>query len=136
MPIVCAETVFERELWSHKFIGFNTTLTGTGSYTIWDPTSDTKFRLKGYDIKVAVDTTLTPSGSVALGLWDNSNSTPVANIVILREGASKGERYADRADLREGYLSASANNNLIVQGHATLGSGVIRISGCVWGEEI
>ena len=136
MPISTADPVFERELFSDKFVSFNTTLTGTGAYTVWDPTTGTKFRLKGYDVKVAVDTTLTGTGSVVLGFWDNANSAPVATVATLREGASKGERYSDRADLREGFVSSAANNNLILQGHATLGAGVVRVSGIVWGEEI
>ena len=136
MPISTPETVFERELFSEKFVPFNATITGTNSHTIWDPTTGTKFRLKGYDIKVAVDTSLDATGSVTLGLWDNSNSALVAAVAILREGAAKGERYSDRADLREGVVSSTANNNLILQGHSTLGAGVIRVAGVVWGEEV
>ena len=72
-----------------------------------------------------------------LGFWDNSTAAPVCDAQMVF-GATEpiGTWLAARVDLREGTISATANNVLKLGFSGTISTGVLSVSGVVWGEEL
>jgi len=124
-----------------KNVAVSFTTTGLG--TIWTPTSGKKFRLMGWHLIVGVDIILnaTSTKGLTVQLVDNAVATawgpalghvgPVGAITTNIE--SKG-------DLKEGWLSATADNVLKVTAHhkgttESIDTGYLMVAGTVWGRE-
>jgi hypothetical protein len=124
---------------------FNTTLTGdissTGSMlTLWDPSEGRRYRLRGGVISAMFTTKGTGTGVDHLMLLDDGATLSEDCLVDL--GAFSRDAPAGYVicehfvfDFHEGSLGSARNAVVRVGANATIGSGVIRVAGQVWGEE-
>jgi hypothetical protein len=154
------DTYYQARRNSDTFKAVKTSFTTTGLATIWTPASGKKFVLKGGNLLATVSTVLaTATPGAQIVLCDNAMATaviqPIGVVSLAAQsiGSPLNVFYpvatAGSAPVAsgfqpvsflipEGYQSATANNVLKCGTHdgSTIGSGVIQITGVVWGTEV
>ena len=120
-----------------------TSFTGTTFATLWAPATGKKFKLKGVSLQLGISTTLAGSPSDLVALFDNANNNstavtacPLVNLSLAGTNAAGTSFGTIQFFLREGYTSAAINNTLRIGSYGTIGAGVIRVVGVVFGDEV
>ncbi len=126
---------------SSYYAGFNETFTGTGTIVVWTPSLGARYKVKGISIICGVDETLAAAKPVVFYLADGTSENVVAPITIAPATAAAGSVYPTTGapiyiDLREGCIGTLANTTLVIRANRTIGAGVARFCGTVFGEEI
>lgn len=97
-----------------------------------------RWKLRGGMLAAVVTQDCLGSGTDVLFLSDNA-ATCVVPLGIFDRGAPNGSEITDgvfKFDLGEGMLSQADGNKLLVSANGDIGSGKIRVTGVVWGEEV
>ena len=128
------------------FAPVNLSITGdissTGSMgTLWAPSAGTKFRLRGGELSATFTTRGTGSGIDRLLVMSGGASAATDTLWSLGpfdRASPAGYVVADRVaiSLAEGVRGKSVDEVLRIGASATIGSGVIQVSGIVWGTEV
>jgi hypothetical protein len=117
----------------------NGTITGTTPLTIWTPEAGNRIRLFGVFLTAQITTVLagaTPFDTISV--CDATSATPlwdIGKIVTATDAVGLNYGSAPMASLPYGYPLAAIGNLLVVTTAATIGTGVIRIRGFVYGSE-
>lgn len=124
----------------------NTTITGdissTGNMlTLWDPTEGHRAILRGGRLTAMFTTKGTGSGVDMLMLLDVGSSLStqcLGTLGVFARDAPAGQVICVDApfDLLEGQPGSARDSIIRIGANATIGSGVIRITGVVWGAEV
>lgn len=109
-------------------------ITAAGSTAVWTPAAGKRFRLMGYQLEVAGNSSIAAAGLDAVNLLDGA-------AVVLRHnpwvpaaaGTVLGAVVLNDSDLGQGYLSAAANNVLSVNIATAFATGGVTVN--VWGTE-
>lgn len=128
------------------FLQVNLTITGNISSTgsmgvLWTPQTSRRFRLRGGELSATFTTAGTGSGIDHLCLF-NDGATLASDVVwslgAFDRASPAGYVICDRTQiyLAEGARGKSLDTVLRVGSNATIGSGVIRVSGVLWGTEM
>ena len=129
---------------SSIFVRFDTasTVTGTNANKVWDVGSGQRFILKGGALAAFVITEL-PTNIVpgVLAFWDASVGAgncvyPIASYGPDERANTSLTENVLRFDLGAGQASKDVSQYLYVGVSDSIGSGVIRVVGTLWGEEI
>ena len=102
------------------------------------PGSQYRWKLRGGILAAVVTEDCTGTGTDILFLSD-AGETCIVPVGILDLAAPAGSEITDgiyRFDLGVGMLSRKPGNALLASANDTIGNGVIRITGVVWGEEV
>jgi nitrogen fixation protein FixH len=115
----------------------NTTTTGTTAAGIWQPTTGTRYVLMGWSLVLTVDTVLAAAAAVNLVFVDNALATQggpgLAGFAATAAAGTSVMAFGWVAG--PGFPSGAINRTLKVEATADLSTGVIRVSGAVWGRE-
>ena len=136
-PLVINSVVPREDATVYRAI--NGTITGTTALTVWDPPVGTTFVLKGYLVDAIVDTAVAATaGPVACYFADSADTNRVvAPIGTFLDNAAEGVALSrDVPEMSSGRRGSSATANLVITTNATIGAGVIRFAGVVWGDEV
>jgi hypothetical protein len=127
---------------SNTYVGFNGTLTGDISnpanmLSVWTP-KETKFVLRGGYVLVVCETAAAGAvGYGTLAFFDNILAQPVLPICPYIANNTPVGWVSDivpwHFDLGKGFKSIGKNNVLKIGGTVTIGAGVFRCTGLVWG---
>jgi hypothetical protein len=124
---------------------FAATFTTTGNVAAWTPTTGKKFVLKGFAINAVVTTALAGTGT-SLHLVDGTAvGTNGVNIVwplaafsatqaagsVLRQPTVSIQPYKPG-----GFVGSTVSQALRIVANADISTGVIAVSGVVWGDEV
>jgi hypothetical protein len=107
-----------------------------GNTAIWTPTTGKKFRLMGYLIGIAGNSSFASAGNSNISLTDGAGGTTIATEtfwVPSAAGTVLGGFYLPAVNIENGYLSSAANNVLYVHLDTTFANGQVRVN--VWGTE-
>jgi hypothetical protein len=117
-----------------------TTITGTTPATLWTPTTGRRLTIKGCALRASVATTLvgaTPGGEILI--CDATNATPIFSLgVITTATDAAGKDFGfTHFECAGGYPLSAVNNALVLAlaGAGTLGAGVVRLTGFIWGDD-
>jgi len=110
------------------------TITGTSLLSVWTPNPGQRFRLKGFDVTVIVDTDIAGTDPVVFGFWDDSVSDPIAPVTGFQANDPEGMLFNVSKTLGEGVPSGAADRVLKLGCNATIGAGVLHVFGIVWGD--
>ena len=117
----------------------STSITTTGTATVWTPASGKRFRLKYISIVSAISTTLAGTG-VQLNFYDNAvgGSALIWPIAVFAANQAAFASLTTGSPIllpTPGILSAAANNALIIGCDATISTGKIQLAVVVGGTE-
>lgn len=117
----------------------NATFTGTGTAAIWTPASGRRVVFQGCALRASPTTALagaTPGHAICIG---ESLASPIVSLGAIRVAAdAAGVDYGlTFLDLDFGWTFAAVDTPLLLGTYtsSTIGAGVIRVVGLVWGDE-
>ena len=124
---------------------FSGTFTTTGNVVAWTPATGKKFVLKGFAIQAVVTTTLAGTGT-AIYLNDGT-AIGTSGVNIVWPLAAFAANQAANSVLRQpttsivpykpgGFVGSTAGQALRIVADASITTGVIAVSGVVWGDEV
>lgn len=127
-----------RQYYADTFKSVNTSFTTTGLATAWTPASGLKFVLMGWSLAINVKTVLAAGDEVQLCFVDNALATAVGPALAgFAANAPIGTCFLAQFQMQAGgWESATADNVLKIAATADVSTGVINITGMVWGREI
>jgi hypothetical protein len=107
------------------------TATAVGNTTVWTPAAGKKFRLMRYRIEITNNASLAAAGIETIQLTDGAGGTVIDAFSAFVNNAAAtimGAYTSEWMDLGNGYLSAAANNLLVVNLGTALATGVVRVT--------
>jgi hypothetical protein len=124
---------------------FSGTFTTTGNVAVWTPATGKKFVLKGFAINAVVTTVLAGTGT-SIHLVDGT-SVGASGVNIVWPLAAFSATQAAGSVLRQptvsivpyksgGFVGTTAGQALRIVADASISTGVIAVSGIVWGDEV
>ena len=128
----------QRQYGSTAIIQVGVPFTGTALGAVWSPAAGKRIVLKGCALRARVTTVLagaTPGDHVFL--CDNAVGTPLVSLgAITSATEAAGKDFGLTAfDFDLGYPLAAVGNILRVTTASGIGTGVINVTGFVWGDE-
>jgi len=128
---------------SSSYFGFNGTITGTNSLTVWTPLMGNRYRAKAVAVTAIVSTQLAASNPVTFFFADGTTGEVVAPIGAATATAAVGTLIPPgtsstgplKISLDEGCPGSAAEATLVIKTSETIGAGVVRFTGIAWGEE-
>lgn len=127
---------------SPVFVGANVTVTGNLADTgdvgvLWAPMTGQRFLLRGGHLAILAITACTGQGSGILFLCDGVATRVVMPLACIDFGMPASTVIADSLvfDLNAGFYGKNAGGKLRIGSNGTIGTGVIRICGVLWGDE-
>jgi hypothetical protein len=114
----------------------NTTFTGTGTISVRTPAKGLRFVVRAWQLAVVVDTQLAATTGITVLFFDDSTSNPGPGISWFAAKSQMGDgRLASQMQF-DGWWSKASDNDLLIGASGTIGAGVIRVSGVVYGAEL
>lgn len=115
-------------------------ISGTGTLSVWDPSTGRSYLLKGFVVTAVVNDTLAVSGGEAglLYFYDDDDS----DRLVAPIGAFDGDAVIgtsinrDVPDLGSGIRGSVAGSDLKIKFGKDVTSGNIDVGWCVWGDEV
>lgn len=114
----------------------NGTFTTTGTLAVRTPQAGATIVVKAWQLVLMVETVLAGSAPVAVFLCEGSTSAPGPALGAFQKIAQPGEFRLAYQEAFQGFRFSGANNSLHVGASASIGSGVIRVTGVVYGDEV
>ena len=120
------------------FTPVNGTFTGAATIVCWTPTVGKSFLLLGWSLGVVVGTVLAAASPVGVVFVDDAIGTgqgpAVAAFTATQAAGTNG--YSGMQVGPVGWQSGAANRVLKITGTQSITTGVVGISGMVWGREV
>lgn len=127
-------TLAERR-YSHRW-AVNDTFTTTGTLEVRVPQEGHVLVLKAWQLLIQVETVLAGSVPVIVFFCENDTTAPGPALAAFQKVAQPGEFRVASQEAFQGFRFSGANNSLHVGASASIGSGVIRVTGVVYGDEV
>lgn len=113
----------------------NTTFTGTGLISVRTPAKGRSIIVRAWHLAIVVDTQLAASTGITILFYDGTTASPGPGLAYFPAKAQMGDGRLAYQDQFDGFVSAANDTVLKLGASATIGAGVIRVSGVVYGEE-
>lgn len=130
-----SNSAFEALSYADTFKTVNGQVTTNGTLTIWTPASGKKFRVKAVYVDATVDVVLAASGTAGVYLQVFDDTTAILDVAAFTTTAAAGTSKSRMIDLRQGYVSATANNALKIGFSASITTGKVDLSVIAIGTE-
>lgn len=132
-PFLGDASVAERRF-THRW-AVNTTFTGTGLLLVVTPVTTRTIVAKAWQLVLVVKTVLAASEGISVYFVDDAAGAPGPGLCAFGKVAQPGEWRECKQDAFQGFRLATPGNSLRIGASASIGSGVIRVSGVVYGDE-
>jgi len=114
----------------------NTTFTGTGQITVRTPLKGSTIVVRGWQLAIVVDTQLAASTGITVLFFDSTGTTfPGPGICFFAPASQRGDGFVASQDPFDGFRLKAKDRVLAIGASGTIGAGVIRVSGVVYGAE-
>jgi PKD repeat protein len=130
-----SNSAFEALSYADVFKTVSGQITTNGTLTIWTPATDKKFRVKAIYVDAVVDVILAASGTAGVYLQVFDDTTAKFDVAAFTATAAAGTSKSRMIDLRQGYVSAAANNALKIGFSASITTGKVDLSVIAIGTE-
>lgn len=130
-----SNSAFEALSYTDVFKTVNGQITTNGTLTIWTPESGKKFRVKAVYVDAVVDVILAASGTAGVYLQVFDDTTAILDVAAFTATAAAGTAKSRMIDLRQGYVSAAADNLLKIGFSASITTGKVDLSVIAMGTE-